>query len=266
MSFYGSSFSFNGISCEEYGLMLYDFNNTTQGNSQFATIDVLEDRVYQRPRSLFYGTTYKNPLEFKLVFGADEYAASRGESIDRSEMELVSSWLTGHSGYGVLTIDQPDMCDIFYKCIITNLETVEIGFDKWAFSCVVHCDSPFAYMTQQKFSCSVDGESIIVINSRSTANCPYYPIVTIQLSECGNIMIANSRDKNQPFTINNFPILNDTIFIDGSTGEITSQSGINVYRYSNFAFPRLFRGDNNLTITGSCTASFACEFPVNVGG
>ena len=68
MSFYGSSFSFDGVSCEEYGLMLYDFDNTTQENSKFASIDILEDRVYQRPRSLFYGTTYKDPLEFKLVF------------------------------------------------------------------------------------------------------------------------------------------------------------------------------------------------------
>ena len=132
MSFYGSSFSFDGKSCEDFGLMLYDFDSTKQGNSSFSKEKVYEDRVMHRPRSIFYGSDYDDSLEFKLVFGADEYSASKGVDIDRQEMEIISSWLTGQNAYKWLVIDQPDMEGIRYRCIITELEMVEVGFAKAA--------------------------------------------------------------------------------------------------------------------------------------
>ena len=97
MSFYGSSFSFDGRSCEEYGLMLYDFNTTEQGNSSYANgMEIKEDRVSGRYRSILYSTSYKDPLEFKLVFGANEIVAHNRQDIDRQEMELIGSWLILH--------------------------------------------------------------------------------------------------------------------------------------------------------------------------
>ena len=266
MSFYGSSFSFDGVSCEEYGLMLYDFDNATQGNSKFASVDISEDRVYQRPRSLFYGTTYKNPLEFKLVFGADEYAAEQREPIDRQDMEVIGSWLTGHNSYKWLEIDQPDLDGIRYRCIITDLEMLEIGFDKWAFECTVHCDSPFAYTMPQVFSYSVDGTSDIVLHSRSSSNLTYFPVVQIQLRGNGSVKIVNHGSHDDTFEINGFPQASDTVVINGETGEMMADSGLNVYPYCNFKFPRLVRGDNHLTISGNCIVTYTCEFPVNVGG
>lgn len=266
MSFYGSSFSFDGISCEEYGLMLYDFDNTTQGNSKFASVDISEDRVYQRPRSLFYGTTYKNPLEFKLVFGADEYAAEQREPIDRQDMEVIGSWLTGHNSYKWLHIDQPDMAGIRYRCIITDLEVLEIGFDKWAFECTVHCDSPFAYTLPQSFSYKVDGTSNVVLHSRSSSNLPYFPTVTVQLQGSGDVEIVNHSVQDDRFAMSGIPQISDTLYIDGETGVIRAETGLNMYPYFNFKFPRLVRGDNHLTISGNCIVTYTCEFPVNVGG
>ena len=266
MSFYGSSFSFDGVSCEEYGLMLYDFDNTTQENSKFASIDILEDRVYQRPRSLFYGTTYKDPLEFKLVFGADEYAANQREPIDRQDMEVIGSWLTGHNSYKWLHIDQPDMAGIRYRCIITDLEVLEIGFDKWAFECTVHCDSPFAYTLPQSFSYQVYGTSNVVLHSRSSSNLPYFPSVQIQLLNNGSVTIINHSMSNDTFEMKNIPQTTDTLLVNGETGVISASSGLNMYPYCNFKFPRLVRGDNHLTISGTCIVTYTCEFPVNVGG
>lgn len=266
MSFYGSSFSFDGISCEEFGLMLYDFDNITQGNSQFANMKIYEDRVSKRARSIFYGTDFEDGLEFKMVFGVDEYAASRHNPIDRQEMEVIGSWLTFHNSYKWLTIDQPDMESIRYHCIITDLETVEIGFSKWAFSCIVHCDSPFAYTLPQVFSYTINGSSDVTLQSRSSSNLPYFPIVSITLPSGGDLTIINVSDGNRSFQMNGVPSSAGTITLNGENGILTCEGGMNLYPYCNFQFPRLIRGDNKMTINGNGTVSFTCEFPVNVGG
>ena len=133
MSFYGSSFSFDGISSEELGLMLYDFNTTSQGNSSFASgFQLNEERIPHKVRSLYYGGWLADNLEFTLVFGADEYSAMNHEDIDRQEMELIGSWLTGKSGYKWLSIDQDDMAGVRYRCIMTDLKMIEYSGFKWA--------------------------------------------------------------------------------------------------------------------------------------
>lgn len=266
MSFYGSSFSFDGISCEEYGLMLYDFNNTTQGNSKFASLDVLEDRIYLRPRSLFYGTTYKTPLEFKLVFGANEYSAAQQQPIDRQDMEIISGWLTGYDTYKWLMIDQPDMIGIRYRCIITDLEVLEIGFDKWAFACTVHCDSPFAYTLPMEFEYVADGTLDVVLHSRSSSNLIYSPKVSVTITNGVDFKIINHSLKDSTFLLSGIPGTVGDIFVDSECGIVTCSSGINLYPYFNFSFPKLKRGDNALTIVGHGAVKFTCEFPVNVGG
>ena len=266
MSFFGSSFSFDGKSCEEFGLMLYDFDSTKQGNSSFAKEKIYEDRVMHRPRSIFYGSDYDDGLEFQLVFGADEYAASKGEDIDRQEMEAISAWLTGHNAYKWLVIDQPDMNGIRYHCIITELEMVEVGFAKWALSCKVHCDSPFAYMLPQTFTYEVNGTSDVILCSRSSANLPYSPTLSIVLNSGGDLSIMNHSDHDRVFSMAGVPAAAGEIVLNGENGILTCSGGLNLYQYCNFKFPRLVRGDNHLTISGNGTVSFTCEFPVNVGG
>lgn len=135
----------------------------------------------------FMGLHIKNPLEFRLIFGVNENRAAAGRDIDREKMAIVSSWLMGHQSYRWLTVDQPDMINMRYRCVITDLEMIEIGFSKWAYSCTVRCDSPYAYLYPQKFTFTVDGISTVQICSRSTANDVYYPHVEITLDDCANL-------------------------------------------------------------------------------
>lgn len=199
MSFYGSSFSFDGVSCEEYGLMLYDFGSTTHGNSEYAKVDIKEDRMPGRTRSLFYGTSYEDPLEFKLVFGAMEDVVNNDEPIDRPEMEVVAGWLTGHNEYKWLMIDELGLDSIRYRCIITDLKTIEVDMYKWAFECTVHCDSPYGYTLPEQFTYQVNGSTDVVLHSRSSTNSATYPIVSI---------------RNEPYPTYNFTIPNGRMIGD----------------------------------------------------
>lgn len=265
MSFYGSSFSFDGISCEEYGLMLYDFNSTNQGDSEFASLDLEEDRVAGRHRSLFYNSYYKKPLEFKLVFGADEYAANEGEPIDRYEVQLISSWLTDRSEYCDLVIDQPDMESVKYRCIITDLKVLEHANNKWAFEASVHCDSPYGYRFPQIFTFEVNGSKDVTLPCRSSINRPFFPNLKIEMSGTA-LSIVNHDDGEREFQLENLPQSNEVITLDGENGVMSGSSGVNLYPYCNFKFPRLVRGDNHITLTGNATVTITCECPVMIGG
>lgn len=266
MSFYGTSFSFDGVSCEEFGLMLYDVDGTSQGNSKYATQDIIEDRLPQRSQSLFYGTNYKDGLNFTLVFGADAYAAQRMEPVDRWEMQKISAWLTDHNEYKWLVIDQEDMQKVRYHCILTGLEVLDLAGNKWAFKCEVHCDSPYGYLLPKTFEYNVDGIEEVVLQSDSSSNSFYYPDVTIELNDSSDFTIENSDDPSGAFELSDLTQTNDTITIKGSSGVMVGESGLNLYQNCNFKFPRLKRGDNHLTLMGNGTVKFTCEFPVMIGG
>lgn len=266
MSFYGESFSFNGRSCEEFGLMLYDFNNASQGDSRFAAQTITEERIRNRYRTLFYDAGYDQPLEFTLVFGAGEYEANEHEPIDRYEMQVISEWLTDKREYGWLSIDQPDMEGVRYRCFITDLEAIEFSGNKWAFKCTVHCDSPYGYLLPQIYEYNASGVTDVYIRSRSSIDEPYAPIVIIELTSGADFSIKNKSDGNRTFTLDELPNGCGQITVDGERGLLSCGSGDNIYSCTNFKWPRLVRGDNHLVLSGNGTVKFICEYPVNVGG
>ena len=109
-------FSFAGESSLMYGLMIYDIDGNGQENVSFGnTADIIETRTLNRIQPIHFGVNYHDsPLQFKLVFGAEDY-------LDRYELENISFWLTGHQQYQWLSIDQPDMERVQFKCLITEL-------------------------------------------------------------------------------------------------------------------------------------------------
>lgn len=264
MSFFGTSFTFNGVSSEEFELALYDIGSTEQGETEFSSkVEVLEDRVYRRLKPLHYGVVNQEPLTFTLVCCATEERAAKQEPFDRWDLQRVSGWLLGHQQYKWLTIEQPDMETIRYRCLISNLKTVEIFHDKWGYQFDVTCDSPYGYMIPETFATTVNGSGNFSIFSKSSVNDYYYP--NIQITGATSISIKNTSDGNRVFSISTIPV-GDTVTINNENCVITSSSGANLYQYCNFNFFRLVRGTNNLEITGSGTYSFECEFPVNIGG
>lgn len=273
MSFYGTSFSFDGISCEEFGLMLYDLDSTTQGASSWATgTKIKEERIPGRMRSIYYGKTEESNLEFTLVFGANEYAARAGEPIDRAEMQVISLWLTGPDDYRYLQIDQPDMAGVRYRCIITDLKMVELFGKKCGFTCKVHCDSPYAYTLPITYSYSADNSvaEYFELNDYSTVSGLYYPKVTVQYRGLNAFAIDNKTTGTQT-KFNNLPQTSGTITMDGERGIITDSNNLNVYPYFNFVFLPLQRGTNDLILSapnedGNLFVTIECEFPMNVGG
>jgi phage-related protein len=268
MSFNGYHFSFDGIPCEEYGLMMYDFGSPQDAGGSFVSSgSVVEDRLARRHRALYYGATQDRPLEFTFVFGANTRLIDERKPLDRWDLEAIASWLTGKDGYRYLEIEQPDMETVRYRCRITDLKFKTVGWSPWAFECKVTCDSPYGYTFPEEYEFRVVESMDIRFHNRSTHNGFYYPKIQLYLFGSSYVNIINHSDGDRLFSLTDLP--NGEILevdIDNENGVITNNLGVNLYPNFNYKFLRLVRGDNELSISGTCNLDFICEFPVNLGG
>lgn len=267
MAFWGNEFIFDGIPCSMYGLMVYHFGSNDQDDVGFQDGDIVEDRIQGRYDALTYGLVQNQALEYTLVFGANMESMDAGESIDRTEVDSIASWLTGHQTRKWLAIVQDDM-DLFrYKCFISDLKLITYGDYPWAFSCKVSCDSPFAYTYPKIYEYDVSGARQITFVNRSGYNGYFRPVLDISMKNGGDFSIQNATDGNRLFKFTGVPgSASLVVTVDNQNQLITANSGVNMYPYFNMHFLRLVRGANNLTITGNAHVKFTCVFPLNIGG
>lgn len=267
MAFWGDYFVFDGVPCWEFGLRLYEVDGVSPGDGAFSMPKVTEDKVANRFRTFYYGTTHNEPLVFKMVFGADKAIADTGGFFDSWDREAISAWLSPMDGYKWLEIEQPDMEPVRYRCRIEKLSMVELGNLPIAFSCEVHCDSPFAYQYPVTYQYNCAGRTNILFRNLSSYRGGYQPKLKITLNGSNSIQIINHSDKDKVFEFKNLP---QSYFleinVDNENGVITNSMDLNLYPYFNFEFFKLVWGDNRIEVVGNCIIEMTCEFPVNVGG
>lgn len=268
MAFWGDYFIFDGIPCTEYGLRLYEVNGVSSGNGSFPSpAEISEDRISGRYKPLFYGIMQNEPLTFKMVFGADKSFVKTNGFFDAWDREAISAWLSPVDGYKWLEIEQADMEQVRYRCLIEDLQMVEIGNLPIAFSCTVRCDSPFAYQYPVTYSYNCSGSTNIILRNLGSYRGGYQPKIKITLNGSNTIRIINHSDNDRVFALSDLP--QDyflEIEVDNENGVITNNMDLNLYPYFNFEFFKLVCGDNLLEVVGNCMLEIQCEFPVNVGG
>lgn len=267
MSFWGHSFSFNGIPCEDFQLMMYSIDGISHSDGKFASVSIIEEDNPSHWKPYFYGTKFEEKLSFTIVFGVDQDRIDEQRYLTRDELEGVAAWLIGHDRYLWLEIHQEDMEYVRYKCIVTNLEIVEFETIPWALKATFVCDSPFAYMYPQTFEYTVSGRTDIVLYNESSHNGFYMPLIEFYFDESRSLQIKNNSDPNGTPLDCNFPSSVSHVTVDNENCLVsTNDEDVNPYEYINYGFLRLVRGYNNLEIHGSGILYITCEFPVNIGG
>lgn len=260
--FSGYEFSFAGESSLMYGLMIYEIDGHTQGDVSFGNIaQIVETRTNNRIRPIHFGVNYhSSPLQFKLVFGSLE-------PLDRYDLENVSFWLTGYQDYQWLSIDQPDLEGVQFKCLITQLTPISIGWLPYAFEATVTCDCPYAYGFPFNEQYIVNGTINRLFRNDSPIREYIKPTLTYTSSVSnGTLRIVNINDNNRMFELTGIPA-STPIIIDNDNGIIQETiDGINLYNGFNLNFFRLVQGDNNLAITGRGTLTISGRLLYNVAG
>lgn len=269
MAFYGETFSFDGVSCETYELMMYEVGGSdAQGATKFAgTQSIVEEYLPSRWKPLFIGTRYENKLEFSITFGVNQTRIDEGKYLSRTELANIAAWLTGHSNYKYLSIGQDDMSSYRYKCFVTQLTTIDYGSVPWAITATIVCDSPFGYMLPRTYTYTISGSQTITFNNLSNVGKYYMPKITfIPNDNDAGLIIRNLSDKDREFQFYSFPGAVTKIYIDNENCLITNSADLNLYKYFNFNFLRLIKGTNTLEVEGNGTLIFECEYPIDIGG
>lgn len=259
--FYAREFVYNGVSSEMYDLMIYDLGNKGQSDVSFGNqASIVETRTTGRIQPIHYGVNYHSqPLEFPIVFGAER-------AMDRYELQDISMWLSGSQEYGWLSICQPDMEDIQYHCLFTDIKPLSIGNLPVAFEATIRCDCPYAYGYPFEKTYSISGETPILFRNEGTAREYLRPSLEFTpASGTSSISIVNNSDNGYEFKISNLPS-GCVVEVDGINGIIrdTSTYHYNLLDGFNAQFFRLVQGDNRLVITGDGTLKITGRFLYNV--
>lgn len=255
-------FTYAGESSAMYGLMVYDIGGRGQDEVSFGnTASIVETRTNNRVRPIHFGVNYHTaPLQFKLVFGSDR-------ELDRYELENVAFWLTGHQDYQWLTIDQPDLENVQFRCLVTQLTPIADGWIPAAFEAVIVCDCPYAYSYPFEKQYQLNGTENILFRNESSVREYVKPIITYQPLSGKSLRIVNHDDGGREFLLDNIPASSLNIVIDNDNGIIQeTNNGYNLYDGFNLNFFRLVHGDNNLTVTGNGTFTLSGRFYRNVAG
>lgn len=267
MAFFGESFSFNGIDCMDFELMLYDLESSQQENVSFAsTPTVVDELVGDRWKPYFYGVQFDKKLTFTIVFGVNQQRLDDEKYLTRYEIDEISSWLTGHKTYHWLEIMQEDMSHARYRCMISELTLITYGQIPWALGATVTCDGAYAYTYPKEFRYTIDGVREFTFYNESSYNGYFMPYMELSNIQDSSFSIENLTDGGVATTFTDIPDSVEHIIVDNEHEIVKEDGGMNMYPFFNCSFFRLKRGFNKIRVNGRCELKFLCEFPINIGG
>lgn len=254
-------FTFAGEPSFLYDLFLYEMGDEGQDDVAFGNEGtIIETRLNNRIQPISFGVNYhENPLEFDLLFGSEH-------PFDRYELEAVANWLTAHQQYQWLSIDQKDLANVQFRCLITSLQPVTYAWLPVAFKAHVVCDCPYAYSYPFEYEYKLNGETSILFRNESSTREYFKPIVTYLPTDGTTLKIVNESDNNREFLLENIPSAAH-VTINNTSGLIEDKvNGYNLYEGWNKKFIRFVHGDNVLKATGYGTLTISGRFLRNVAG
>jgi phage-related protein len=267
MSFWGSSFIFDGKPSEFYDLRIYDFNPSNPAESPAGgNASVYEKWLYRRDKPYFYGRYYDSSLEFDFTVGSFS-------NIDANTRSAIERWLLGRPTYLPLRIVQDDMTEIVYNVIITQSTHVFVGNMSYALTLHAKCNAPWGFYYPATLGKTYPGgistESFNYYNSSDSANYNK-PTIVFTMDSTGSstnyFSLTNTTDDGRIFRFDNLTP-GEEISVDNDKGIITSSNGS--LRMANFNknFFRLVQGNNALVLAGYITQfTLDAEFARIVGG
>lgn len=255
-------FTFGGIPASLYGMFVADIGNKAHGDNKFGNkANIVEKRIANRITPLHYGVRYHDdPLRFSLIFCSCE-------EMDRYQLQEISNWLTGYQEYQWLSIDQPDMEHIQFRCLIEELTPISIGWYPFALEANVVCDCPYGYSYPFKQVYEVDGvPTKFTFYNDSTIREHLKPDLEIELhGGCENFSITNDTT-GCVFQLKDVSSGPMTIIVDNENGVMKEKNGVcDPYDHFNFEFLTLASGDNHLEINGNATVTISGRYLYNVG-
>lgn len=254
-------FTYAGMPASMFSMYVADMSSNKHTANSFGNkANLVEKRLANRIAPIHYGVRYNDsPLSFTLIFGADH-------KLDRYEMQAVSKWLTGYQDYQWLSIDQPDMEHIQFRCLIQELTPIHLSWAPMAFEAKIICDCPYGYSYPFEKTYQISGTTTVRFYNDSSCMEQLRPEMLVNLSAGNTSFGVKNLTTGDEMMFTGLPGSVLTIRIDNENQVITEEvSGYDLYDYFNFGFLGLDPGDNELVFTGSGSVTLKGRYLYNVG-
>lgn len=264
MSFYGRTFTFDGIPSENYSLTISSASGGDETSNLPGDVKLYTEKLFRRNDEYLFGVSIEPMLEFPVMFTTDNV------ELTAKDLELTAKWLFGRKNYCKLKIMQEDMSDVYYDCFLITPKIYRVGNVIRGVQAIAHCKNAWG-LTDVKtwnysFSAPVVGQSITNNNLSDDSGYAYPSLVITMSALGGDVTLTNTSDSNRIFTFTGLQS-NEVLTINNSLQTIVSSTGLR--RLSNFNknFFRLKSGKNIITVDGNLSSlSIAYPLAKKIGG
>lgn len=241
---YSTSFTYNGKSCEDFDLLLCtEDKNIIRKDKSIGGVNYVTDKTNVMTKHYFLDSEYDDVFEFELTM------MSKNEK-DRVWVGEVLHWLTGYHDYKKLTFDQPDMKNIYFNCLVSEVDIITVGNVPRGFVCKFQCDRGYAIEDEEKVYSITNGNSTFKHMNTSHTHGITLPIIEITMASYGDVSIINKNNNNLETKLTS--LTGGEVITMDSQHEILTSS-LDLRRLSNFnkVWFELVEGENNITVNGN---------------
>lgn len=247
-----ANFTYDGISCDEYGVFVGEFNSREIGKMGISHKTDLST-VHSRRGDTFFITsqTYSSPLEFELQIFSRDY-----DYITQEHERMLKKWLMKRNKYCWLSILDKRYSGLWFKANIHSPENIRVN-DVAGISFTATCSTPFAYSDEIEETYEfTDTDRTCFLYVDNDEDSEIYPEMEITMLSDGDLEIVNDRDtyKKNVFKITDLKageiikVNNETPIIESSEDTLLKTVYDRFSKYWLF----LVDGENNITVSNNC--------------
>ena len=192
MAIFGQSFTYNGISSDDYGIILCA---VTQPDSMPMGLkrEVIKGEITSnRPVANWYNAKYSDTLSFEITITKPEDRA-----FSREEVRDINAWLTGPRTPTLLFFEDEAFDPINYYGIFTDV-TDTYGNGIIMLTYTFTADSPYGWSNEREFKCTSSSASSTtkfeIINDTDEFTDFVYPLFEIKSTPGTKITIENTSE------------------------------------------------------------------------
>lgn len=264
-----TTFSFGGISCEKYGIMICTFGQSGKTTSSMGSeISFTTTKAPLSKTWNAHSSNYKSPVSFSIDLCNSDFS-----EITVDKQEEINMWLNIPNEYEWFCFDQEDYDDIYFKVKCTSLTTISYNNVVMGISASFEANAPFGFTSLRNITYNITSGDVKRFANHSSEYGALYPEkIVINMKSDGDFILHNSIE-DRTTKIKNC-INGETITIENSEGQqyMFSDKVVHdnaIYDDFNLVMPRFFNTRtekvNVLTFTGDCTIKFYYRFVRKVG-
>lgn len=244
---------------DEYGVFMCTIGSDNSSSNDEET-NIITSKTPFKETWDFHYLEDSAPLQFPITIAKQD-----GTYFDANEERSIKKWMCKKQREW-LQIDQEDLSDVFYYCILTNPQKVDVGRRSAGLQFSVNCDCGHAWSGLKTKRYSTVGGTL-TFNFNNIVDYDDYilsPTIIITPTVNGTVNITNTTT-NESIIITNC-VTTETITISCKTDKIKSSSDRIMLNDWNKNTISLREGNNSLVLTGNFQMEMQYRLPVRVGG